>query len=218
MIDLPFALPTIVAGLTLLAFYGRTAWWSQPRLHEGVGGAGPALRDAPFVVRVVQPVLLEPDRRAGRGVARREPRHGLRRIILPNLLPAIIAGCGLAFARAGRVRLASCSSPATSPSRRRPPRTSSSLRSRATPHRRLRRLRRAARGRAPHPAALRLALEAGLWRHEEGTRCGSLRSAALRCCSASPSASCSSTRSRTASGRPGTPTHPRRSTPSTSRS
>ncbi len=103
LIDLPFALPTIVAGLTLLAFYG-------PDSPVGVNVA--YTRTAvvmallfvtlPFVVRAVQPVLLELDREmeqaaeslgAGRLTV-------FRRIILPNLLPAIIAGGGLAFARA----------------------------------------------------------------------------------------------------------------------
>ncbi len=56
----------------------------------------------PFVVRAVQPVLLELDQRDGAGgrVARREQATVFRRIILPNLTPAIIAGAGLAFARA----------------------------------------------------------------------------------------------------------------------
>jgi sulfate/thiosulfate transport system permease protein len=103
LIDLPFALPTIVAGLTLLAFYG-------PDSPVGINVA--FTRTAvvvallfvtlPFVVRAVQPVLLELDREmeqaaeslgAGRATV-------FRRIILPNLTPAIIAGAGLAFARA----------------------------------------------------------------------------------------------------------------------
>jgi sulfate transport system permease protein len=103
LIDLPFALPTIVAGLTLLAFYG-------PDSPVGVNVA--FTRTAvvlallfvtlPFVVRAVQPVLLELDREmeqaaeslgAGRATV-------FRRIILPNLTPAILAGAGLAFARA----------------------------------------------------------------------------------------------------------------------
>jgi sulfate transport system permease protein len=103
LIDLPFALPTIVAGLTLLAFYG-------PDSPVGVNLAFTKVSVAlallfvtlPFVVRAVQPVLLELDREmeqaaeslgAGRVTV-------FRRIILPNLLPAIIAGGGLAFARA----------------------------------------------------------------------------------------------------------------------
>jgi sulfate/thiosulfate transport system permease protein len=103
LIDLPFALPTIVAGLTLLAFYG-------PDSPVGVNIA--FTRTAivmallfvtlPFVVRAVQPVLLELDRDMEQaaeslGASRLTV---FRRIILPNLTPAIIAGGGLAFARA----------------------------------------------------------------------------------------------------------------------
>jgi sulfate/thiosulfate transport system permease protein len=103
LIDLPFALPTIVAGLTLLAFYG-------PDSPIGVNVAFTQVSivlallfvTLPFVVRAVQPVLLELDTEmeqaaeslgAGRATV-------FRRIILPNLTPAIIAGAGLAFARA----------------------------------------------------------------------------------------------------------------------
>jgi sulfate transport system permease protein len=103
LIDLPFALPTIVAGLTLLAFYG-------PDSPVGINIA--FTRSAivvallfvtlPFVVRAVQPVLLELDREMEQaaeslGASRLTV---FRRIILPNLIPAIIAGAGLAFARA----------------------------------------------------------------------------------------------------------------------
>jgi sulfate transport system permease protein len=103
LIDLPFALPTIVAGLTLLAFYGPD---SPVGLNLAFTRVSVALAllfvTLPFVVRAVQPVLLELDREmeqaaeslgAGRVTV-------FRRIILPNLLPAIIAGGGLAFARA----------------------------------------------------------------------------------------------------------------------
>ena len=103
LIDLPFALPTIVAGLTLLAFYGPD---SPIGLNVAFTKVSVVLAllfvTLPFVVRAVQPVLLELDREmeqaaeslgAGRLTV-------FRRIILPNLLPAIIAGGGLAFARA----------------------------------------------------------------------------------------------------------------------
>jgi sulfate/thiosulfate transport system permease protein len=103
LIDLPFALPTIVAGLTLLAFYG-------PDSPVGVNLAFTKVSvvlallfvTLPFVVRAVQPVLLELDTEmeeaaeslgAGKATV-------FRRIILPNLAPAILAGGGLAFARA----------------------------------------------------------------------------------------------------------------------
>jgi sulfate transport system permease protein len=103
LIDLPFALPTIVAGLTLLAFYGPD---SPVGLNVAYTRTSVAMAllfvTLPFVVRAVQPVLLELDREmeqaaeslgAGRLTV-------FRRIILPNLLPAILAGGGLAFARA----------------------------------------------------------------------------------------------------------------------
>jgi sulfate transport system permease protein len=103
VIDLPFALPTIVAGLTLLALYG-------PRGPIGVDVAytRAALLLAllfvtlPFVVRAVQPVLLELDtemEEAARSLGAR-PAAVFRRIVLPNLLPAILSGGALAFARA----------------------------------------------------------------------------------------------------------------------
>jgi sulfate/thiosulfate transport system permease protein len=103
LIDLPFALPTIVAGLTLLAFYG-------PDSPVGINVAFTRVAvvmallfvTLPFVVRAVQPVLLELDREMEQaaeslGAGRRTV---FLRIILPNLTPAIIAGAGLAFARA----------------------------------------------------------------------------------------------------------------------
>ena len=103
LIDLPFALPTIVAGLTLLAFYG-------PDSPVGINVA--YTRTAvvmallfvtlPFVVRAVQPVLLELDREMEQAAESLGASRFtvFRRIILPNLTPAILAGAGLAFARA----------------------------------------------------------------------------------------------------------------------
>src|SRR5687768_15782661 len=103
LIDLPFALPTIVAGLTLLAFYG-------PDSPVGVNVAFTKVAvvmallfvTLPFVVRAVQPVLLELDREMEQAAESLGASRFtvFRRIILPNLLPAIIAGAGLAFARA----------------------------------------------------------------------------------------------------------------------
>jgi sulfate/thiosulfate transport system permease protein len=103
LIDLPFALPTIVAGLTLLAFYG-------PDSPIGVNVAFTRVSivlallfvTLPFVVRAVQPVLLELDVEMERAAESLGASRAtvFRRIILPNLTPAIIAGAGLAFARA----------------------------------------------------------------------------------------------------------------------
>lgn len=102
LIDLPFALPTIVTGLTLLALYG-------PRSPFGINIAyQPAsilmallFVTLPFMVRAVQPVLLELDRdmeEAAASLGASSPTV-IRRIILPNLLPAILTGGALGFAR-----------------------------------------------------------------------------------------------------------------------
>jgi len=103
LIDLPFALPTIVAGLTLLALYG-------PKSPAGINVAftrwaillALLFVTLPFVVRTVQPVLLEldtemEDAAASLGAGRLAT---FRRVILPNILPAILSGVALAFARA----------------------------------------------------------------------------------------------------------------------
>jgi sulfate transport system permease protein len=103
IIDLPFALPTIVAGLTILALYG-------PRSPIGVDVTytrtaivlAMMFVTLPFVVRTVQPVLEELDveveeaaRSLGAG-----PWTTFRRVILPNILPGILSGMALAFAKA----------------------------------------------------------------------------------------------------------------------
>jgi sulfate transport system permease protein len=103
IIDLPFALPTIVAGLTLLALYGVNS-----PLHVDLAGTrlgvGAALLfvTLPFCVRSVQPVLAELDAEVEDAAASlgATQRQVLRRVILPSILPAVLAGAGLAFARA----------------------------------------------------------------------------------------------------------------------
>jgi sulfate/thiosulfate transport system permease protein len=102
LIDLPFALPTIVAGLTLLALYG-------PRGPIGVDVAYSRMAvvlallfvTLPFVVRAVQPVLLELDREMEEAAASLGASNFtiFRRVVLPNLRPAILAGVALGFAR-----------------------------------------------------------------------------------------------------------------------
>lgn len=103
LIDLPFALPTIVAGLVLLSLYGSGSPVgvniAYTRLAVGVALAFVTL---PFVVRTVQPVLLEIDKdmeeaAASLGASRFTT---FRRVVLPNLYPAIAAGAALSFARA----------------------------------------------------------------------------------------------------------------------
>ncbi len=103
LIDLPFALPTIVAGLTLLALYGNTSPVGVNVAYTQVGIALALLFvTLPFVVRAVQPVLLSLDREAEQAAASlgAGPIYTFRRVILPALRPAILAGVALAFGRA----------------------------------------------------------------------------------------------------------------------
>jgi sulfate transport system permease protein len=103
LIDLPFALPTIVAGVTLLALYGP-----QSPLHVNAAYTRAGLVLAllfvtlPFVVRSVQPVLMEADVEMEEAAASlgAGPGATFRRVVLPNLLPAILSGAALGFARA----------------------------------------------------------------------------------------------------------------------
>jgi sulfate/thiosulfate transport system permease protein len=103
IIDLPFALPTIVAGLTLLALYGPT---SPVGINAAFTKASIVLAmmfvTLPFVVRTVQPVLEELDpevEQAAHSLGASNLRT-FRRVILPNLLPGILSGLALAFAKA----------------------------------------------------------------------------------------------------------------------
>ena len=104
IIDLPFALPTIVAGLTLLALYGNTGILGLSGVQGTRVGVIMALLfvTLPFVVRAVQPVLIELDQDMEEAAASlgAKPLTIFRRIVLPNLTPAISAGAALAFARA----------------------------------------------------------------------------------------------------------------------
>ena len=111
LIDLPFALPTIVAGLTLLALYG-------PRGPVGIDVAYTKVAvilallfvTLPFVVRAVQPVLIELDQEMEEAAASLGAGNLtiFRRVILPNLMPAILAGVALAFARRWASSARSC--------------------------------------------------------------------------------------------------------------
>jgi sulfate/thiosulfate transport system permease protein len=103
LIDLPFALPTIVAGLTLLALYGPTSPLHVSIAYTRVGVALALLFvTLPFVVRAVQPVLLELDKEVEEAAwsLGASPRLTFRRIVLPSLRGAIVSGAGLGFARA----------------------------------------------------------------------------------------------------------------------
>ena len=103
LIDLPFALPTIVASVTLLSLYGTD---SPVGIHLAFTRASVVLAllfvTLPFVVRAVQPTLIELDREMEDAAASlgAKPLTIFRRIVLPNLGPAILAGAALAFARA----------------------------------------------------------------------------------------------------------------------
>jgi sulfate/thiosulfate transport system permease protein len=103
VIDLPFALPTIVASLTLLTLYGND---SPLGIHLAATQAAVVVAlmfvTLPFVVRAVQPLLLEMDREMEAAAASLGAGNFtiFRRIILPNLLPGLAAGVALAFARA----------------------------------------------------------------------------------------------------------------------
>jgi sulfate transport system permease protein len=103
VIDLPFALPTVVAGLTLLALYGPHSPFHVNLAGTRLGvGCALAFVTLPFCVRSVQPVLTELDREVEESAASlgATPFQVLRRIVLPALAPAVLAGAGLAFARA----------------------------------------------------------------------------------------------------------------------
>jgi sulfate/thiosulfate transport system permease protein len=103
IIDLPFALPTIVAGLTLLALYGNDSPLGINLTYsQWAVGAALLFVTLPFVVRAVQPVLHELDQEMEEAAASLGASNTriFRSIVLPNLTPAVIAGCGLAFARA----------------------------------------------------------------------------------------------------------------------
>jgi sulfate transport system permease protein len=121
LIDLPFALPTIVAGLTLIALYGPQ---SPLGVHLAYTRAAVLLAllfvTLPFVVRSVQPVLIELDREVEEAAASLGASNAtsFRRIVLPALRPAILSGAALSFARsvgefgslvliAGKVQIAS---------------------------------------------------------------------------------------------------------------
>jgi sulfate transport system permease protein len=110
MVDLPFALPTAVAGITLTAVFARSGWIGSHLEPLGIKVAFTPLGvvvaltfiGLPFVVRTVQPVLQDLDAEieeaaASLGASRWQT---VTRVILPSLLPALLTGFALAFARA----------------------------------------------------------------------------------------------------------------------
>lgn len=103
IIDLPFALPTIVASLVMLALYGNNSPVGLHLQHTAWGvTVALAFVTLPFVVRAVQPVLLELDREveeAAASLGASGPKI-FTSVVLPALLPALLSGAGLAFSRA----------------------------------------------------------------------------------------------------------------------
>ncbi len=110
MVDLPFALPTAVAGIALTALYAPDGWLGAPLTALGIKVAytpfGVILAmtfiSLPFVVRTLEPVLAEADRQYEEAAATLGATRwqAITRIILPALLPALLTGVTLAFARA----------------------------------------------------------------------------------------------------------------------
>ncbi len=109
LIDLPFALPTAVAGITLTTLYSRTGWLGAPLAAAGIKVAyTPAgimialvFVGLPFVVRSTLPVLHDLPREIEEAAQTLGARPGqiARRVLLPAILPALFTGFGLAFAR-----------------------------------------------------------------------------------------------------------------------
>ncbi|MFC4656307.1 sulfate ABC transporter permease subunit CysT [Rheinheimera marina] len=110
LVDLPFALPTAVAGIALTAIYAPNGWIGQHLAAFGIKSAYSPLGvtialifiGLPFVVRTVQPVLTDLEKEleeaaASLGASRFQT---FRRILLPALLPSLLTGFALAFARA----------------------------------------------------------------------------------------------------------------------
>ncbi len=97
LLDLPFALPTIVAGITMLALYGDAVAYTKWAVLLAL-----VFVTLPFCVRAVQPVLLELDREVEEAASSlgASAFTTFRRVILPSLVPAIVAGSALTFARA----------------------------------------------------------------------------------------------------------------------
>lgn len=110
LVDLPFALPTAVAGIALAAIYSKNGWvgqWVEPygiKLAFSQIGVFIALTfiGLPFVVRTLQPVIeeLEPELEEASATLGASRWQTIRRVILPDLFPPLLTGFAMAFARA----------------------------------------------------------------------------------------------------------------------
>ncbi len=110
LVDLPFALPTSVAGIALTTIYSPNGWLGRPLSYLGIRSAYSPLGVAialtfiglPFVVRSVQPVLEDIDREIEEAAASLGANRWqtFSRVVLPTIVPAALAGFAMAFARA----------------------------------------------------------------------------------------------------------------------
>ncbi|HEX6750230.1 MAG TPA: sulfate ABC transporter permease subunit CysT [Longimicrobium sp.] len=109
LVDLPFALPTAVAGITLTALFARNGWLGKPLQSLGIDVAFTRLGivvalvfiGLPFVVRTVQPVLedMGPEREEAAACLGASRWQSVRAVVMPELVPALLTGFALAFAR-----------------------------------------------------------------------------------------------------------------------
>ena len=110
LVDLPFALPTAVAGIALTAVYATNGWLGKPLAEMGIKVAFTPLGilvaltfiGLPFVVRTVQPVLEDLEKELEEAAHSLGASHWqtFQRVIFPTVLPAVVTGFTLAFARA----------------------------------------------------------------------------------------------------------------------
>lgn len=109
LMDVPFALPTAVAGISLTALYSANGWFGAPLAAMGIelvytlAGVTLAMTftSTPFVVRAIQPVLedLDPALEQAAMTLGARPFQIFRRVVLPAILPAWLSGATVAFAR-----------------------------------------------------------------------------------------------------------------------
>ena len=110
IVDIPFALPTAVAGIALTLLFAQKGWLGAPLAELGIKVAFTPIGifvamifiGIPFVVRTVQPVLIDLDAEIEEAAASLGANrwHTVFRVILPSLIPALLTGFALAFARA----------------------------------------------------------------------------------------------------------------------